>query len=189
MKSVFLNNELRSKIIENAMKGAFEVEMSEAKRDLVKIGQQAYDEVITPEKLAIMKRLGEGFFGSRDTIRFDCEGRGSVILRFPEQMLAPFSCAAWGSALSVSEAVMGKLLAAERRVDSIQRQFGELSSKVRGIVASVRTTGGLIEVWPESVAFIPEVINRSANLPSAIVSDVSRALNLAKSEQVNECVQ
>jgi hypothetical protein len=182
--NVKLSNHARDRIIENALRGAFDKETQAHKKRMVKLADQCYRFVVTaaqekqarlaPDDFLNLSNVTKIYFKdpvtgyNRDTVY---ETDLSRAVPFPGR----------GNYLNVNDdALHAEYRAIMEAKSNLDNKLGELKTSLKRTVYSTTSLKKLIEMWPEVEAFLPaDLTAPKAMLPALPVGDLNAALRNA----------
>ncbi|MGN8188598.1 Nmad5 family putative nucleotide modification protein [Burkholderia sp. 22088] len=182
--NVKLSNHVRDQIISNAMKGAFEKEKKAVAKQLQDLAMACYRSQVSAEEEAAARRAPEEFLTLSNTItlafRDENGSRTAYYSSVDLPKIVPFKRGG-GTYLTISDKKLNaKKDAYEKAHAELEEKFDELRNSIRGMVYSATTVKKLLDIWPESVNFLPANLEKPAPaLPAVIATDLNNALKKA----------
>lgn len=193
IKSARITNELHRKITNRAIDWRFKKEWNKLKARGEVLAEEIYNIVCTPDVLAVLEYLPDGFkrfhnginnnrgfrtsfadndydiYCSYETLplefhREESETADDMVRVFPRDFCLESSYADWFK--EKSPKLYRKLKTFSLAVNDHLLKKNKFETEVQNLLNSVNTTKQLIEVLPEAEAWVPEVY-RCNNLPAA----------------------
>ncbi|KVH64452.1 hypothetical protein WS89_03990 [Burkholderia sp. MSMB1072] len=182
--NVKLSNHVRDQIIANAMKGAFEKEKKAVAKQLQDLAMACYRSQVSEEEETAARRAPVEFLTMSNAVTLNFrDENGSRIAYYSNvdlPKIVPFKRGG-GTFLNISnKSLVAKRDAYQRAHDELEAKFDELRTSIRGMVYSATTVKKLLDIWPESVNFLPHNLEKPAPaLPAVIATDLNNALKKA----------
>lgn len=172
-----MTNDLRGEIIRNAMKGAFDKEYANHQKELVAFSIKAYEKILTKEQQKAVNSLPKNFCYTKQkqSAKFvNATGVfATIVLDFGKEVPMPITSQYRSDEINIADAEMYVQALALRDVKAkIENDKDTLWSRISQVVNSTSTVTKLIEVWPESKAFVPlwALDAAAPRLPAIIVA-------------------
>jgi hypothetical protein len=170
-KQIRLTETIREHIILHAVRYTFDERRKELGERESIITNKAIDYVIGDDNLRLMKKLPDNFFAYRTDIRIHSKDNYSY-KKLLNGRLVPAFIAYSGAELPATNGLWREINAVDREKAALEDERGELTTKIRAMLAGITTVKRLLEVWPESEPFLPS-FEEKANLPAVQAEDLN----------------
>jgi len=183
MASQKLTNSVRDKIVQNALKNAFAVELEALDADKVAFAKMVYDHIVPREHQEVLAKVPKEYLNRSYTITIKLRAPGSdtpaytrVSVSMGEERPQPHDL--FYNNCSIEDATLYAVWSKiNERGDRIHNARAKLREKITQVVQSVSTVKRLLEVWPEGKEFIPAIaLAPAASLPAVVVGDLNDML-------------
>lgn len=180
-----LTKALREKIIENAVRGAYQGEDDAIDCRRKAASLTLYRVVVTEEQEKLMKKLPHGFFNLEEGqtrvhfLRDDGGRKASFDADFGNGVRLPANCSGYSRIEVESSETEALFEAIENADNALREKRSSLRTQVSSVVNSASSIPRLIEIWPEGKQFIPEwalVSFQNPNVPAVITSALNSLL-------------
>lgn len=182
MANVKLTNQMRSEILSNATKGAFDAESKALMKAHQELSLRAYDALVPKAVQKALSVLPKDFCYTNDIARVliaqNERTDARVNLMFGKALPLPYSIQ-YDSDPRIVDAELYRdwidYKAAEKRQEA---ESDALIEKIRYALLSVSTVAKLLEIWPEAKAYLPRSAFAMGGslLPAVIVTGLNEAI-------------
>lgn len=181
---------VQSKIVGNAMKGAFATQENELKARIHVFSAKVYRSLVTEEQEKAMRKLPQGFFQSTRLINVNFlkandgnwSNRINYILSFEQDVPRPaFLYDNFNIDCEAAKPFIKTVEALQAEKEGIDNKRKALREKITAVVSQARSVRRLVETWPDAAGFIPpDVLAPKKQLPTVLPEGLDEMLKQAK---------
>lgn len=175
---------MKDSIIQRAIAHAYGVRQEVLRKEKTELALEFYNDVYPADVREKMAALPEGFLRTSSTMKVSIGGKTSLLDLSLSRRMCKRSEHNQHKVYDGAHPLSEKFWEFKCREEDLDAEIAKAKAGLKALLGSVSTVEALLKIWPEGEDFAGEYrgSKHSVSLPSVVVHDLNKMLNLYKKD-------